>query len=65
MPRAFGLQNAERIVGTLVVHVDDLVVHAPAQGSGNFGQQRRDIVALVEHRHDHGKLGHWRKAPDE
>ena len=61
---ALGLQHGERIVRAAVVHVDDFVVDAPAQGGGDFGQQRRDVVALVEHRHDDGELGHWREAPD-
>src|SRR5262249_45092109 len=51
-------EHGERVVLARVVDVDDLEIGAAAQRSGDLGEQRRDVVALVEDRHDDRKLRH-------
>src|SRR5699024_5685801 len=53
-------QDGETVVLAGVVDVDDLEIQPAAQGGGDFDQKGRDVVALVEYRHDHGKLWHGR-----
>jgi len=55
-----GGEHRHAVVAGLVVHVDDLEIQLAAQGGGDLGQQRGNVVALVEHRHDDGKLRHGR-----
>src|SRR5690606_5498174 len=56
-PGLEGLQHGQRVVGRVVVHVDDLEGQAPAQGGGDLAHQRGDVVAFVVDRNYDGNLG--------
>ncbi|KAG1083259.1 hypothetical protein G6F40_014823 [Rhizopus arrhizus] len=51
------LQHGQGVIARVIVDVDDLERYPATQRRGDFGDQRGDIVALVEHGDDNGKLG--------
>ena len=51
-------QHRAAVVAGVVIDIDHFVRHPTTQRCGDLGQQRRDVVALVEHGDDDGELRH-------
>ena len=54
VPAAHGPQNDRRLVGAPIVHIDDFAYGNPGRCGLNLGQERLDIVLLIEDRYDDG-----------
>ena len=51
-------QHRPAVVDGVVIDVDHLEFDQTAQGSRDFCEQRRNVVALIEYGNDNGQLRH-------